>query len=607
MRRDDRDDGGRDRAQLILVSALVLATTLVALSLVVNSVIYTENLATRRNVDTGQALDFREATEAGATEGLVAANFGAADATFLQRKATFRDAVAGWRTSSSRYFAREGLEVDVTAASFVEGTRVSQTDTGPFIPANEDVIFSNNELDLLGLGGEETWLAADEVGVRRLRLDVERDDRLYESSQDIVSTLLDTVYDGNEPYALQITDANGDSWQVYVYEDTSTSPGQVGIGVYDLQADDWVGSEQCLASGDEVAIDVTGGTLTGDGGTQTCDALSFWDDTEGPYDLYHVNGNSVTGTYSFVTDRPEDEFRQAVEDRNNGNLYDDITDLLGGLFTGSFDDSDTYAETDGSTVYTTPAIYATEVGVRYETNALVYDSVVRLAPGEPGESAGATAAGGGGGGGSDTNAAPDAQFDATSTTVETGEDVSFDATASTDADGSIASYEWSYGDGEVDTGSTTTHSFDTTGSYDVTLTVTDDDGGTDSRTRTVDVVSGTAQAPTIDDLVVTDGSSPGSKNNKGDISFTADWEVSDGDGNLAQVRVELVGKPDSPGNGGLSDTASATVSGGSSDSALTVGGENVNKGCGEPYDVVVTVEDADGQAATTTERVTASC
>ncbi len=73
--------------------------------------------------------------------------------------------------------------------------------------------------------------------------------------------------------------------------------------------------------------------------------------------------------------------------------------------------------------------------------------------------------------------------------------VQFDASASTDSDGSIASYAWSFGDGSaVATGVVVYHQFATSGTFPVTLTVTDDDGATNAETQLVQV--GTpAQAP----------------------------------------------------------------------------------------------------------------
>jgi PKD repeat protein len=86
-----------------------------------------------------------------------------------------------------------------------------------------------------------------------------------------------------------------------------------------------------------------------------------------------------------------------------------------------------------------------------------------------------------------TNQDPSAAFDTSPSDPETGETVTFDASASTDADGSVASYEWDFGDGETASGESVTHAYDSAGDYDVTLTVTDDDGATDTATQTVSV------------------------------------------------------------------------------------------------------------------------
>jgi PKD repeat protein len=68
--------------------------------------------------------------------------------------------------------------------------------------------------------------------------------------------------------------------------------------------------------------------------------------------------------------------------------------------------------------------------------------------------------------------------------------VEFDASASTDADGTLDNYHWDFGDGTTaDTdGPTTSHTYDTGCNCTVTLTVTDDAGGTDDATQAVDVI-----------------------------------------------------------------------------------------------------------------------
>ena len=54
--------------------------------------------------------------------------------------------------------------------------------------------------------------------------------------------------------------------------------------------------------------------------------------------------------------------------------------------------------------------------------------------------------------------------------------VTFDGSTSTDEDGTIASYLWNFGDGNTANGVTAIHTYDTAGSFNATLTVTDDRG-----------------------------------------------------------------------------------------------------------------------------------
>ena len=56
---------------------------------------------------------------------------------------------------------------------------------------------------------------------------------------------------------------------------------------------------------------------------------------------------------------------------------------------------------------------------------------------------------------------------------------------STDSDGTIASRNWSFGDGSTSTATNPSHAYSSGGTYTVTLTVTDDDGATHSRSRAV--------------------------------------------------------------------------------------------------------------------------
>ena len=95
------------------------------------------------------------------------------------------------------------------------------------------------------------------------------------------------------------------------------------------------------------------------------------------------------------------------------------------------------------------------------------------------------------GGGTVANSAPTAAY----TFTATGKKVSFDGTTSTDTDGNIASYAWDFGGGNTSTDSKPTYTFATAGDKTVSLTVTDNKGGTNTVTKTVHVDN---SAPTAD-------------------------------------------------------------------------------------------------------------
>ncbi|WP_299262194.1 PKD domain-containing protein [Halorientalis sp.] len=78
-----------------------------------------------------------------------------------------------------------------------------------------------------------------------------------------------------------------------------------------------------------------------------------------------------------------------------------------------------------------------------------------------------------------------------------GESVEFDAGPTT-AEGTVRSYEWALGNGESATGETATVTYEEAGSYTVELTVTDEQGNSDTITRSV-VVGASAGRIVVDD------------------------------------------------------------------------------------------------------------
>jgi PKD repeat protein len=85
---------------------------------------------------------------------------------------------------------------------------------------------------------------------------------------------------------------------------------------------------------------------------------------------------------------------------------------------------------------------------------------------------------------------PTASFTYSPTEPLQGETITFDASESTDSDGTIVKYRWNFGDNTTvveETDSGTTHTYTTAGTYNVTLTVIDNDELSDSTSKTIKI------------------------------------------------------------------------------------------------------------------------
>jgi serine protease len=95
-----------------------------------------------------------------------------------------------------------------------------------------------------------------------------------------------------------------------------------------------------------------------------------------------------------------------------------------------------------------------------------------------------------------TNQIPVAAFNFSPPSGGAPLNVNFNATDSSDPDGNISNYNWDFGDGQTGSGSTTSHIFTEPGTYSVTLSVTDDDGASNSTAKEIIVTDIPNQPPT---------------------------------------------------------------------------------------------------------------
>jgi len=173
------------------------------------------------------------------------------------------------------------------------------------------------------------------------------------------------------------------------------------------------------------------------------------------------------------------------------------------------------------------------------------------------------------------NQAPIASFTATPISGVVPLQVSFNASSSSDSDGNIISYAWDFKDGNTGSGETINHTFYSTGSYNVKLTVTDDKGATDSTAKTITVTEPPNQPP-----IASFTANPNSGVVPLEVSFDASGSY-DPDGTIVSYQWDF-----KDGNTGSGKTISHTFS--------SIGN----------YDVKLTVTDDKGATDSTTKTIT---
>ncbi len=173
--------------------------------------------------------------------------------------------------------------------------------------------------------------------------------------------------------------------------------------------------------------------------------------------------------------------------------------------------------------------------------------------------------------------APVADIVVSSNSVPFGSSVDFDGSGSTDGDGTIVSYLWDFGDGNTSASMMATHTYAQAGSFQVSLTVTDDDGLSDSALTNIQV---TNMLPTP----VLEISNASSSYDIGESIFFIGSNSTDPDGNIVSYQWEF-------GNGATSssmDPEYAYASAGTYTVTLTV---TDNAGSANSTDVMVTIVD----------------
>jgi len=324
----------RSRGQLILVAALVIAVTFVTLALTLNTVIYTENLATRSSDIAGgdDAIRFLDVAREGIGDLMSRTN-----RQHNESRTDLLDNVTGginsWRNTTGRSYAANGIVTNVSAVTINEGTRMLQTDGSRNFTSAD--------------GSSEWTLASDVSGTRQFRVNVTRGS-LADSNRSEVGTA------GEDVFTVQFDDQITE-WQVFIYRNL-TGP-TVEVTVENRTTGNKVGA--CSVASEHVIVNITGGTVGG----ESCSALSFLSDLKPPYAITYnetdttSEGPTGNGTYHLFVDNAT------------------VADSPGPQFNDG----------PGDSPWADAAAYAVGFDAVYGTEQLRYEARIRIAPGEPDE------------------------------------------------------------------------------------------------------------------------------------------------------------------------------------------------------------------------------
>lgn len=253
-------DGSTDRAQLLLVGALTLAVVFLSLSLLLNSVIYTENLATRQtNTDVETATTFRFTAIDVLGDAIEHANRGDA-ADLAARRDDYRNATGAAIPILANHSATDGLATDIERRTVSRGTRIADTNASSTLTPEND--------------STANWTVVTDARVRNARLRVETGAVVRIVVDD--GTARDVVLDGTAG-ELRVEDESG----------------------------------ACSLAGGRTWIDLTAARVDGER-CRPLATLPFDDEVT----VSIANGSDATGTYSLVVDRYETGTRSAVDTRN---------------------------------------------------------------------------------------------------------------------------------------------------------------------------------------------------------------------------------------------------------------------------------------------------
>lgn len=347
-----------DRGQLIIITGLVLATVFIALALVVNGAIYTENVASRdTGIESSNAQEDRLEIEEDLRMLIDRSNRQTETDDWSDVESTFLEAHGRWRSAQSDRHGITGRSFSSSIDSVTEGTHVRQVDeTRNFTAGGTQA-------------GEPDWTLAENVTeAGPFHLNVSRGSLLNVSGfDDHLTEPVRAVSDNAFYVSIQNDTAE---WRVYLFRD-----GTGTVYLYTVGPDDDPLSEQfdsvdtglleadeiCLSSStdDYATVDFRESRFAG---SDVCGALSFYDtEVLGADHSIHFQNARTSSTLDLIgeDDRASGTYELVVDSRADRAPY--------------------YAPESGNDPHATAVIHTATLSIDYRSSRLHFRSTALTA------------------------------------------------------------------------------------------------------------------------------------------------------------------------------------------------------------------------------------
>ncbi|QLG29860.1 hypothetical protein HUG10_19820 (plasmid) [Halorarum halophilum] len=316
-----RDHAAVERAQMFLIGGLALALVLVALVLVLNSAIYTENLATRGSGGAGvdATLQVRADVQQGMSDIVEQSNRD--HAAYMDQLTAIQAGIPALESLFMRYDASDGrwIRLQYVAGSDEPGMRIHQ-DTVADFQADAD----GDSID------DPTWTLVEQTpAVRNFQVTITNRTALVGTETDAFRIVFD-----------QDATTTGDEWTLLLYNDS-------GATVVAVDGPEGSLGECHDTTGTGTTVDVTAATVDG----ERCPALEFLEDIPADFDLRYEHGGNATGTYEVTGKEGESTSRPSSPYLTGNPVAND-------------------------------SVYGVTVHLYTRSSDITYETDVRVAPGE---------------------------------------------------------------------------------------------------------------------------------------------------------------------------------------------------------------------------------